>query len=335
MDYFNLNQTSSPLDDKVENHFLLSIQFWFYLIKIPVTIINIIGIFRNILLIVMLIVLRKKQILSDAGVIVLLNEAVINFQASVYTVIYTFTDLNSLPATYGDYEWVRILICLGWHGQFAYWTVYCASVFNEMILAIERYVAIVYPFHHMSFRKRLQLIIALNYIGNIIFNLPFFVYNDYDSEIHICFARLFDGIYILIRWYAVAWSVEAYIIPGLGLIFFNLMTIIKLKHSDKILDTSTSGVSSDLKNKASRLLVKTSITITISYFLTMTYINYFYVAQTLEGFYDPYDIRNVIGIGLATFHFSFNPFIVLFFLPGVRRFLFSFITTGKSELNIS
>ena len=171
-----------------------------------------------------------------------------------------------------------------------------------------------------------------NYVGNIFFNTPYLAYSEYKFEEHRCISRPFDDLFTFLRYYASVWSFEAYLIPGLGLLYFNVRAIRTLRKSDQLLVSCASANKTlGLKNKASILLLKTS-TVSLSYYLTMSYVTYFYITQSLEGSYDTYDIRNIIGSGLATVHFSLNPIIALFFLPGIRRSSVGMFTVGKVEI---
>ena len=333
-----LNLTSEYSTREIKNvavdNLLSSLTYWLSLLRYPVITINSIGVISNLCLFLVLNFLRKRQIISEAGVIVLLNQSIIDFQNVLLIIAYQFGNLDDLPETYGDYEWIRAVTCYFWHTQYPYWSTYSVSVFNEMLLALERYFAIVHPFHHQKFRKKLRFIIASNYIGNIIFNIPYMGYNEYGFIVHTCVVRAFVGIFVVERYYAVIWSIEAYVIPGLGLLYFNINTIRTLRKTDKFLQSDANLISraAELKSKASRLLVKASICIAISYYLTMTFITYFYTAQSLEGSYDTYDIRNIVGTGMASIHFSLNPIIVLFFLPGLRRLVVNIFSKGKFDV---
>ena len=310
----------------------LSREVWLLYFRIPLTVINSIGIVANILLFVMLLLLRSRQEISEAGLIVLVNQSFIDFFNVSFAIIYTLVDVNSMPVTSEDLEWVRAAICLGWHTQYPYWIAYGVSVFNEMILSFERYIAIVHQFKQHKFRSILPGLIAINYLMNFVFNLPYITYNEYNYETRECSSRYFDGTFYFLRWYAALWAFEAYLLPGLGLLYFNLKSIITLRKSDKVLVTSVSMPKRlGLKTKASALLFKTAA-VSLSYYLTMTYVTYFYVTQSLDGFYDTYDVRNIIGTSLATVHFSLNPIIALFFLPGIRRSSVSLLSMQKVEI---
>ena len=112
--------------------------FWILVLRIPLTVINSIGLVANVMLFIFLLILRKRHIISEAGLLVLLNQAFIDFWNVTLAILYTVSDLNSLPQTYGDLEWIRAVICYLWHTQFPYWITYCVSVFNEMFLSVER-----------------------------------------------------------------------------------------------------------------------------------------------------------------------------------------------------
>ena len=324
--YGNFSYSTQNSLDRGFTHRLIN--YWLEWLSFPVSIINVIGVLANIFLFSLLVTLRRRQEISDAGLILLCNEAIVDFQNSLYAIIYTHSDFHILPDFHGDFEWIREFVCLVWHSQYPYWVTYCVSVFNEVLLSTERYIAISFPFHQDKFRKRIPFFLFLLYLTQLTFNSPYFFYNEYNFTINDCIASHFHDDLIFFRWYSIVWSLEAYLFPAIANLFINGLIIKKLRITDKILSIHSTQ-SSNFKNKASRMLLKASITISVLYVFTMFYTNYFYVTQSHEGIYDSYDIRNIIGIGLATFHFSFKPLIVMFFLPAIRRFTFDLLTARR------
>ena len=48
-------------------------------------------------------------------------------------------------------EWIRIVVCFGWHSQGLYYTLYTCSIYNNVLFSCERFVAIVFPFKLLQF----------------------------------------------------------------------------------------------------------------------------------------------------------------------------------------
>lgn len=57
-----------------------------------------------------------------------------------------FDQLN-WPAFGSAPDALLLFICYAWHSQFIAWSLYSCSVYNNVLIAAERMIAIVFPFH--------------------------------------------------------------------------------------------------------------------------------------------------------------------------------------------
>ena len=53
-----------------------------------------------------------------------------------------------------DYPPLDFFICQCWHGQALYWAMIFVSVYNLVLIAFERFLAICKPLHHERFSER-------------------------------------------------------------------------------------------------------------------------------------------------------------------------------------
>lgn len=78
-----------------------------------------------------------------------------------FTIRYTFDDLT-WPYAGTVPEWVRAAVCFVWHSQAPFFSIYPLSVFNNVLLAGERLVAIMFPFRAAQMaRTRYRVAILL------------------------------------------------------------------------------------------------------------------------------------------------------------------------------
>ena len=53
-----------------------------------------------------------------------------------------------------DYAPLDFFICQCWHGQALYWAMIFVSIYNLVLIAFERFLAICKPLHHERFSER-------------------------------------------------------------------------------------------------------------------------------------------------------------------------------------
>ena len=90
-------------------------------------------------------------------IILILNKIIlILFSAS-----YSFDSMSWPDDTVP--EWVRAVVCYGWHSQGIYYVLYTCSIYNNVLFSGERLVAIVFPFKLLQFtsnRYRVTLFVG-------------------------------------------------------------------------------------------------------------------------------------------------------------------------------
>lgn len=70
----------------------------------------------------------------------------LNHFRCLVSIEYNFDSPSWVPAAGVWPEWARTALCLGWHSQAPFFIVYPLSVYNHILLASERLVAIRWPF---------------------------------------------------------------------------------------------------------------------------------------------------------------------------------------------
>ena len=223
-----------------------------------------------------------------------------------------------------------MLVCQIWHTQYPYWAVYWISIFNEVLLSAERFIAIFYPFHIQYFKKLLCKLIIIMYLVFIFARFPVLGYSEYDYNLHACISRKLVGIFTFLRWYGLFSTIIAYVVPIFCFLLFTGLSVRCLtnKRTPSLRSSSmnASGVTACLRDRAAVMLLKMSLSIAISFVVTNTFTRVYFTIQLIAGGYFHFsDIVSQIGVGLATTHFSTKPFLIMAFMPGLKRFLIKHI----------
>ena len=258
-------------------------------IKILFTILNVVGIGANGILLIILIRMKKVKRISEDAAVVLMNQAIIDLIISSLAIFYNFAEVSWMPDIFGEFEWIRLIICMGVYTQFPYWAAYCISVFNDVLLAVERFFAVVFPFNQRKFHSLIPGILFLLYTINTVFNFPVMFYNDYDYQSQGCFARHFNGIFIIMRYYGILAFIIYFILPIILFLFFNGLTVKKLMKKNKAFKeqggNAVKNSAEERKSKAAMMIVKISILLAVSYAFWMSFTNIYYFITSITGIY--------------------------------------------------
>ena len=210
-------------------------KYFFDIFKMFLCVVASLGLIGNGILIVILIVMIKLEFISSNGILMLHIEAINDFCLAGLSLFYIFSGGNMLPNTRNEFEFVRVSLCYVIHSQWIYWTLNSTSVYNDALLSIERYSAIVKPFRHEEFRKKIQVFIVIQYIFHFFLNFPVMFYALYDIEMHECAYRSLENITIYYKIFAVVWIVDGVLTPLLIQFIFNFITVKTLLKTNKTL----------------------------------------------------------------------------------------------------
>ena len=89
------------------------------------------------------------------------HQGVVDDLACSFAALLLVGKPNGVLGIYG----LDTFICMLWHGQFIYWCAVFISIYNLVIVACERYLAICHPFKHASFTKgKIYILMLFVYI---------------------------------------------------------------------------------------------------------------------------------------------------------------------------
>ena len=209
--------------------------------------------------------------------------------------------------------YVDYIICHVWHSEAMYWAIIMVSIWNMVLIAVERYIAVLYPFKHKYInRKHVVGIFVLMYIFFALYLLTSgFLRMAYYKG--LCWLSLdTDFIYY--------WSITNlflfYLIPMMSFIILYGRVVFTLR----IRGISGSAVQSDVINAASITLLKMAIAVTSVFAVTIGYAQcYFTLVFTdiIEHVIDS-PVQKA-AIVLNTCNVVANPFLYVFILPAFRR----------------
>ena len=75
-----------------------------------------------------------------------LVDAIVCIMATIHIIQPVMFTLGYLPLDF--------IICQTWHGQAIYWAMIFVSIYNLVLIAFERFLAICKPFYHERFSER-------------------------------------------------------------------------------------------------------------------------------------------------------------------------------------
>ena len=229
----------------------------------------------------------------------------------------TFLVLQKPMWTSGNFVF-DTAICHLWHGQFTYWTLVFNSVWNLVIIAYERYLAICKPFSHGDFSlSRVHKLSVLLVFVSFIANSP--GYMQIKMEDGVCVSKyLIPGeagkmfFSIIGFWFFVVYY------SGPSVIFcilYGKVTITLIKRRDE----SSLG-ESRLVNSAAKQMTQTAMAVTGIFILSMSMdVWYFFLGRIGLVVYVKNTLIQMVGLWLSAFNSIANPFVYFVLLPAFRR----------------
>ncbi|XP_038074141.1 dopamine receptor 2-like [Patiria miniata] len=154
---------------------------WVYGIEVTLGIVGTVG---NVF--VCLIILRAKFLHNMTNYLIL-NLAVADMSASVSLIFNVFlveTAIVQAPSGVAAGE----IYCRFYGNLYFFWVCVTASVFNLIVVTLERFYAIVYPLHYPRYftPKRVALLVALTWVGAFAQEFFALLINSYNSVTRTC-----------------------------------------------------------------------------------------------------------------------------------------------------
>ena len=256
---------------------------------------------------------NKKEGLNKVIVLLFQHQSVIDVIVCLISL-----SLSIVPRTwYTGIKMLDTFLCYIWRSQMLYWWFFYVSMGNLMLLAVERYVAVCYPFKHNDIsRAHVKVALAIIYVCvSIIVTLQHI--DDFDV-IGACDFRsvLPDSI---IFYYSrsiglLSWIVNC-VAPCilLSIVYTRIILTLKRRQPDRL------GNSRVISN-ATNGLTKTAIITTLIQLIASGYASTLYLINRFGvDIYNGADSTLQLGVLIATINSSANPFIYIMLMPVYKR----------------
>ena len=221
-------------------------------------------------------------------------------------------------------------VCFIWHSQEPFWGAILVSVWNLAAIALERYMAICFPFKHAKFREELsRKSIAVIYIANVIVSIPCFFQVRFEHGACI-WENLIGGYtgkqvfyaYVLFCFFA------RYALPVVAYVFLYGRVVLTLYRRNKSTDLNRSAV----VDAAQTAITKTAVTLTAIFIFAIGFDTWYYVLGNtgVVDFKVGSDIH-MVAVFLSVVNSCVNPFIYLVLITPFRSMVFETFSCCKKS----
>ena len=217
-----------------------------------------------------------------------------------------------------------LLLCQVWHGQGIYWIVFQLSIWNLMLIAIERFLKIDRPFTHLNMRpNHIYLVLIVMFLFNIIIYIPAYLQTKYDEKTGECYGKYYfdtKAFTYFMSFIGLLYFGLLYAFPAASFIVLYTKIVITLRRRHKLIKNMCQP--SSIVDNAEQQLTRTAIAVTIVFILSLSWDLWCYVlARFGVMHYEKDTWQSIVGVFLATFNSCANPFIYLGVLPIFRQSL--------------
>ena len=217
-----------------------------------------------------------------------------------------------------------LLLCQVWHGQGIYWIVFQLSIWNLMLIAIERFLKIDRPFTHLNMRpNHIYLVLIVMLFFNIIVYIPAYLQTKYDEETGECYGKYYfdtKSFAYFMSFIGLLYFGLLYAFPAASFIVIYTKIVITLRRRHKLIKNMCQP--SRIVDNAEQQLTRTAIAVTVVFILSLSWDLWCYLlARFGVMHYEKDTWQSIVGVFLATFNSCANPFIYLGALPIFRQSL--------------
>ena len=216
---------------------------------------------------------------------------------------------------------IDLATCFLWYNQYLYWVSVFLSVWNIVLIAFDRLLAVCYPVRYtMASSLHLKVVIPIMYVSAMASNYQgFFLVHFVDGH---CLKEPSIPIEIhmkLFHWHSIYWLFIISLIPIAMLSFNYGRIVLQLRRH---LVTVTSVSQSKAISKSTMRVTKCAITVTVIFIVTSSYPSIVFFITMLGlvsiDFGGPVTLFGMMLIVLNSFA---NPFLYIVYMPSFRRSL--------------
>ena len=220
------------------------------------------------------------------------------------------------------------ILCQAWHSQAVYWISVLVSVWALVLLAIERFLMVVYPYAHRNIKeKQIYLATSGTFLIVLIMTIPLYFQVSYDRKEGKCMRghnHLYfktDSFRKFMSVYATFWFIIIYVVPISCFVGLYSKVILTLRR--RVQDQDQTHQSSRIFSKANKQMTKTGIAVAVVSMICLSWDSLFYfIGYNSELIKYDYDTPlQHVGVFLAALNSCANPFIYLATFPIFKRSL--------------
>ena len=244
-------------------------------------------------------------------------------QALIDAAVCIFATVGSLQTSMshaGVYV-IDLATCFLWYNQYFYWVSVFLSVWNLVLIAFDRLLAVCFPIRYtMASPLHLKVVIPIMYVFAMASNYPgFFLVHFVDGH---CLKEPSIPIEIhmkLFHWHSIYWLFIISLIPMAMLSFPYGCIVLKLRRR---LTTVASVSQSKAISKSTMRVTKCAVTVTVIFIVISGYHSIvFFIAMLGLVSIDFGGPVPVFGMMLIVVNSFTNPFIYIVYMPSFRRSL--------------
>ena len=220
---------------------------------------------------------------------------------------------------------INFLLCQVWQSQAMYWGAVLLSVWNVVLIALDRFQVINDRGGPQMIRRRGRKIsITIMYVASVFFQIPAYLQVQYDQNTGKCedwmtISTNDDTFVKFMILYGYGWFFFMYIIPIGCLIGMYAEIILYLRRNKQTLRQLLDKRSSITLDTTDRQITQMAITIAIVFILSLTW-DAFYCLFGFTGV-TPYEFNSTLqttGVFLATIDSCATPFIYSYTMSTFR-----------------
>ena len=217
------------------------------------------------------------------------------------------------------------LICKFFTGYAATCVTVSVTYQSLVVLALERYYAIVKPFNQplVASNKSMYYVVGTIWVMAIMFSLPGFIFSEYDEQSRRCLDPWSLEKACKMKWLSVLATVSSAFFSGC--VFFCYFQILKGLFINRTVCSAETASSLHAAMNEKRKLAITSLTVTLTYYLCYVpfltfeiYISFQSYAAILENYEVLYKAYRIVGF-IMYVNSCLNPFFYGFQSSSYRR----------------
>ena len=272
--------------------------------KIIYIIFGLLGINGNCLVIFLFFRMKERRDLTD---LLILNQSIIDFTSSVLLLAIFVAPLPPLPT---ENDVLARFICGFWYTQYPFWSSYAATIWNLVLLTIERFLAVVHP---IQYKKKASVPRAVMFA--LIPWVYGFLHMSYlipltDVEDGTCYQFLWPnntmqpamGVYTFFILFLVPFSLMTFL-------YYRIMQVLRARVGKSSNDPISANQIPNFRQQARKNVVKTMLILCVCYGICWAPNNVIYLYYCLGGYVDFNGLIYFTTVWIAFVNIWINPFV--------------------------